>query len=102
MARPRGASFIPRRVRHAVHFRLSSRPCMKPLVTIAVPTLERLHYLKEANASALAQSYLNVEEIVGGDGKEEAINAWGSSIAAGEPRVRYQRNGRRLGLAGNW
>ncbi|HST52665.1 MAG TPA: glycosyltransferase family 2 protein [Pyrinomonadaceae bacterium] len=75
---------------------------MKPLVTIAVPTLERLHYLKEAVASALAQSYLNVEIIIGDDGKEEAIKTWGTSIAADEPRVKYQRNGRRLGLAGNW
>jgi glycosyltransferase involved in cell wall biosynthesis len=75
---------------------------MKPLVTIAVPTFERLRYLKEAVASALAQSYSNVEVIIGDDGRSEDIKEWGLSIAARESRVRYQRNSQNLGLAGNW
>lgn len=75
---------------------------MNPLVTIAVPTLSRLHYLREAVASALAQDYPNVEVLIGDDGGDEALGAWCRSLAAREPRVRYRRNPRRLGLAGNW
>ena len=75
---------------------------MKPLVTIAVPTLNRLHYLKEAVASALAQDYPNVEVLVGDDGGTEATRSWCEKMAVEEPRFRYQRNPRRLGLAGNW
>lgn len=76
---------------------------MKPLVTIAVPTLERLDYLKEAVASALAQSYTHVEVLIGIDGEPaREVVAWVRELAAREPRVRFQENARRLGLAGNW
>lgn len=75
---------------------------MNPLVTVAVPTLSRLHYLKEAVASALAQDYPHVEVLIGDDGGDEELGAWCRALAAREPRVRYQRNPRRLGLAGNW
>lgn len=75
---------------------------MKPLVTIAVPTLNRLHYLKEAVASALAQTYPRVEVLVGDDGGTEAVRSWCEMMEGEEPRFRYQRNARRLGLAGNW
>jgi GT2 family glycosyltransferase len=76
---------------------------MKPLVTIAVPTLERLEYLKEAVASALAQGYANVEVLVGVDGEPaREVVGWARESAAREPRVRVRENARRLGLAGNW
>lgn len=74
----------------------------EPLVTIAVPTVSRLHYLKEAVGSALAQDYTNVEVLIGDDGRAEELRGWCEALAAREPRVRYQRNERRLGLAGNW
>jgi GT2 family glycosyltransferase len=76
---------------------------MKPLVTIAVPTLERVDYLKEAVASALAQSYAHVEVLIGIDGEPaREVVAWARESAAREPRVRFQENARRLGLSGNW
>jgi len=75
---------------------------LDPLVSIAIPTFNRLHYLKEAVTSALAQIYNNVEIIIGDDGPTESIQAWSETIARRQPRVRYQRNQRRLGLAGNW
>lgn len=75
---------------------------MNPLVTIAVPTFDRLHYLKEAVASALAQAYSNVEVIIGDDGGCEGIREWGRGVVAQDARVRYQTNEKRLGLAGNW
>lgn len=72
------------------------------LVTIAIPTLERLDYLKEAVASARAQEYARVEILVGDDGRDEALREWCLAQAAADARVRYLRHERRLGLAGNW
>jgi glycosyltransferase involved in cell wall biosynthesis len=72
------------------------------LVTIAIPTLERLHYLKEAVASARAQTYARVEILVGDDGRDDALREWCLAQAAADERVRYLRHERRLGLAGNW
>lgn len=73
-----------------------------PLVTIAIPTFNRLRYLKEAVASALAQAYGNIEIIIGDDGTTEAIREWSEALAQRESKVRYQRNRCNLGLAGNW
>jgi glycosyltransferase involved in cell wall biosynthesis len=73
-----------------------------PLVTVAVPTVGRLDYLKEAVGSVLAQEYPRVEVLVGDDGGPAELRAWCEARAARDSRVRYQRNARRLGLAGNW
>ena len=75
---------------------------VQPLVSIAIPTVNRLDYLKEAVGSALAQTYGHVEVLIGDEGVSEAIGAWAGHAAEREPRIRYQRNPRRLGLAGNW
>lgn len=75
---------------------------MLPLVTIAVPTVGRLDYLKEAVGSTLAQDEARVEVVVGDDGGPPELRAWCEAEAARDARLRYQRNARRLGLAGNW
>ena len=75
---------------------------MRPLVTIAIPTFSRLHYLKEAVGSALSQTYENIEVLIGDDGQTESIHAWSQDLISRESRARYQRNERNLGLAGNW
>jgi len=73
-----------------------------PLVTIAIPTYDRLAYLKEAVDSALAQTYPHIEVVISDDGHQPDIAAFGRSLARTNTRVRYQRNPRTLGLAGNW
>jgi len=73
-----------------------------PLVSIAIPTVNRLDYLKEAVASALAQTYEHIEVLIGDDGPTKEIEEWTRGISELDSRVRYQRNKRRLGLAGNW
>ena len=75
---------------------------MNPLVSIAIPTFDRLHYLKDAVASALAQTYHNIEVLIGDDGVSESIHEWCRAVACQDQRVIYQRNERNLGLAGNW
>jgi glycosyltransferase involved in cell wall biosynthesis len=75
---------------------------MTPLVSIAVPTYRRLHYLKDAVESALQSHYEHIEVLIGDDGPTAEIETWSRALAAREGRVRYQRNSRRMGLAGNW
>lgn len=79
---------------------------MNQLVTIAIPTYSRLNYLKEAVESALAQTYSNIEVLIGQDpgqnGLDESIQAWSQSLASRNAKVRYQWNSHNLGLAGNW
>ena len=74
----------------------------EPLITLAIPTFDRLEYLKEAVASARAQTYCNLEVLIGDDGTSQEIKTWAESIAGIDSRVHYQRNERNLGLAGNW
>src|SRR5436190_21966734 len=73
-----------------------------PLVTIGIPTFNRLDYLKEAVASSLAQTYRRVEVLIADDGTTETIPAWSQELVRRDARVRYWRNPRNLGLAGNW
>lgn len=73
-----------------------------PLVSIGIPTVTRLGYLKEAVESALAQTWRNVEVLVGDDGDTLDIQEWSLARSRDDPRLTYWRNSRRLGLAGNW
>ncbi len=75
---------------------------MKPLITIGLPTHKRLAYLQEAVASALAQTYAPIEVLVSDDGPGTEIGPWVQAQAQKDPRIRYRRNARNLGLAGNW
>lgn len=75
---------------------------MNILVSIAIPTFNRSDYLKEAAASALAQTYEHIEVLIGDDGLTETIQDWGQDLARRDARVSYRRNPRNLGLAGNW
>jgi glycosyltransferase involved in cell wall biosynthesis len=72
------------------------------LVTIAIPTYDRLEYLKEAVASARTQTHGEIEILIGDDGTSREIDEWSRAISSLDSRVRYQRNKRNLGMAGNW
>ncbi len=71
----------------------------EPTVTIVVPAYQRLGYLREALASALKQTYTDFELIVSDDSSSDEIAAHVDSLA--DPRVRYRRNKRNLGIAMN-
>jgi glycosyltransferase involved in cell wall biosynthesis len=79
---------------------------VKPLVTIAIPTYQRLTYLQTAVESALAQTYPQIEILISQDpataGLDPAIQTWSQNLADRHPQVRYQANPHNLGLAGNW
>jgi glycosyltransferase involved in cell wall biosynthesis len=71
----------------------------EPTVTIVVPTYRRLHYLREALASALAQTYKDFELIVSDDSSSDEIADYVASLK--DPRLRYRRNAKNLGIAMN-
>jgi glycosyltransferase involved in cell wall biosynthesis len=77
---------------------------MVPAVTICIPTLsgERLPYLREAVTCARAQTREDVEVIISSDAGPPEIERYAREQERIDPRVRYRRNDRRLGLGGNW
>jgi glycosyltransferase involved in cell wall biosynthesis len=75
---------------------------MEPLVTIGIPTFNRLSYLKEAVESSLAQTYPNIEILIGDDGSNSKLRQWCQQQVLRNPKIRYQRNAHTVGLAGNW
>jgi glycosyltransferase involved in cell wall biosynthesis len=71
-----------------------------PLVTIAIPAYNR-RFFAAALDSALAQTYANLEIVIGDDSRDDAIE----SIVRARPSrvpVRYARNPSRLGVRGNY
>lgn len=79
---------------------------MDPLVTIAIPTYRRLSLLKEAVESALKQDYSKIEIIIGQDptpqGLDKEIERWCTELSRENTAIRYFKNSKNLGLAGNW
>lgn len=79
---------------------------VQPLITIAIPTYQRLNYLQLAVESALAQTYPNIEIVISQDptpdGLDPDIQTWSQDLASHHPQVVYQANATNLGLAGNW
>jgi glycosyltransferase involved in cell wall biosynthesis len=72
-----------------------------PLVTIGIPTYNRARgYLREALASALAQTYERVEVVVADNCSEDDTAEVVAEVGAG--RVRYHRHERNLGAQANF
>jgi glycosyltransferase involved in cell wall biosynthesis len=73
----------------------------RPLVTVAISTYNRAAgYLREAYASALAQTYEPLEIVVVDNASTDATAEL--IAAAGDPRVRYVRNEKNIGANGNF
>jgi glycosyltransferase involved in cell wall biosynthesis len=71
-----------------------------PLVSVIVPTFNRVRYLGEALRSAVAQTYRTIEIIVSDDAsKENIFEAVVQPI--GDPRIVYRRNSKTLGMGLN-
>jgi GT2 family glycosyltransferase len=75
---------------------------MTPLVSIIIPTFDRPRYLQEAIDAALAQTYANIEVLVFDNGSLDETRAVGEDAARRDPRVRFRRNERNLGMSGNF
>lgn len=69
-------------------------------VTIMIPTYNQSSYIKEAIQSALAQSYQNIEVIVGDDASTDNTEEIVRTIC--DSRLKYVKNKQNLGRIGNY
>ena len=72
---------------------------MRPLVTIGIPTRNRLKYLKTTLASALAQPYGPLEIIVSNNRSADDTALWLQSVT--DPRVRILETAKDLTMSEN-
>lgn len=72
-----------------------------PLVSICVPTWNRAPFLKVTLESVLAQDYPRFEVVVSDNCSADDTERVCREFAVADPRVRYVRQSRNLGLHGN-
>jgi glycosyltransferase involved in cell wall biosynthesis len=75
---------------------------MTPLVSIIIPTFDRPRYLQEAIEAVLAQTYPNIEVLIFDNGMLDETLTVMEDAARRDPRVRFQRNERNLGMSANF
>jgi len=74
---------------------------MLPKVSIIIPTYNRAKYLQQAIESAFAQDYPNLEVIVSDNASTDETPEVVKKYMV-DPRFKYFRNEKNLGIAGNW
>ncbi|MDI6603793.1 MAG: glycosyltransferase family 2 protein [Thermoanaerobacteraceae bacterium] len=71
-----------------------------PKVTVAIPTYNRAHYLKEAIESVLAQTYKDYELLIidnaSTDNTEDVVKIFN------DKRIKYIKNETNIGMVNNW
>ncbi len=72
-----------------------------PLVSICVPTRNRAAQLRESLRSIQAQEYEPLEILISDNASEDGTEAFCREAAAADPRIRYIRQPRNIGLYGN-
>lgn len=83
-------------------FRCRESVLPHPVLSICIPTFNRLGYLREAVASARTQTLHEIEIVIGDDGDSTELAEWCHAAVIADNRVRYEKTPHRLGLAGNW
>jgi glycosyltransferase involved in cell wall biosynthesis len=71
----------------------------QPLVSVVIPTYNRPEYLKQAIASAIKQTYQNIEIIVSDNCSSENIQAIAASF--GDLRIKFWRHEQNVGMLAN-
>lgn len=74
---------------------------MNPLVTICVPTRDRVASLERSLKSIVGQDYAPIEIIISDNGSTDGTEAFCRGLERSDSRVRYIRHPRNLGLHGN-
>jgi len=74
----------------------------RPRVTVAVPVYNGEQYLEHAVGALQAQTYSDLEILIGDNASTDGTQRIGEALAARDPRVRYVRHPRNLGVAGNY
>jgi glycosyltransferase involved in cell wall biosynthesis len=76
-----------------------SQECQQPLVSVIIPTYNRPDYLKQAIASAIKQTYQNIEIIVSDNCSTENTQAVAASF--GDSRIKFWRHQQNVGMLAN-
>jgi glycosyltransferase involved in cell wall biosynthesis len=71
-----------------------------PLVSVILPTQNRLHFLRAAVASVLAQTERDFELLVVDDASTDGTKEWLQQLAGSDSRIRVLRNERPAGGGG--
>jgi len=74
----------------------------QPLVSIAIPTMNRRHDLPTSIGSILAQNYHNLEILISDNGSTDDTPEYCRDLAAQDSRVRYLRHEQNIGFMANW
>jgi glycosyltransferase involved in cell wall biosynthesis len=77
----------------------TAEPPATPRVTVSIPTHNRARFLRESIASALAQTLTEIEVIVSDNASADETPDVVASFS--DPRLRYERLERNIGLHGN-
>ncbi len=72
------------------------------LVSVGLPTYNRLNTLKRAIESVLTQDYHHLELVISDDESTDGTRAYCEDLARRDSRVRYIRQSKRLGLVRNY
>jgi glycosyltransferase involved in cell wall biosynthesis len=72
------------------------------LVSVGIPTYNRLDRLRRAVESVLDQDYPNVEVVVSDNASTDGTAAWMDDLAAHHPNVAYHRNHHNVGATANF
>lgn len=72
------------------------------LVTVGIPTYNRVVLLERAVAAVLAQTYPNIELLICDNASTDGTQQFAESLAADHDHVRYLRHARNLGPAANF
>jgi glycosyltransferase involved in cell wall biosynthesis len=71
-----------------------------PSVTIAIPTYNRLSFLRQAVDSALCQTYSNIQVVVSDNASDDGTAEFVASIQ--DPRLLFLRQESNIGMLRNW
>jgi len=74
----------------------------RPLVSVVIPTFNHGGVIADALRSAMRQDYENLEIVVLDNASEDDTENVVKAVSQGDNRVRYLRNERNLGMAGNF
>ena len=77
------------------------QPDRRPRLSIGLPVYNGQRYLAEALQRLLDQSFTDFELVISDNGSTDATQEICRAAAARDPRVRYVRQPRNIGLAGN-
>ncbi|MBN4002461.1 glycosyltransferase family 2 protein [Nostoc sp. LPT] len=73
--------------------------CQQPLVSVVIPTYNRPDYLKQAIASAIKQTYQNIEIIISDNCSSENPQALVASF--GDSRIKFWQHQQNMGMLAN-